>query len=273
MIVPLIPMDSKGSFASDAIWGNSRTRKTTRKNSTTNSVTKDVDRLPRFHFSMKSLSMRISSNESVATSTTIGDEESLSSWESTCSSSRSEKGNLTVRFAHDLVTSIPSDQTRDQVKDTWIAKKEQRLNRKVIQAQQCRLMQVPEYQQAIECVKSRLGHNANVHETMGTMGEEKHQCTPSFHDMEEMEAALVLSRGDWRGLEKAALANRRQMACFVSKVRHAYQNGESEEYIANLCKQRSIGSQAWAQILGKADAMVADCTASIDSTSPERLEL
>jgi hypothetical protein len=100
------------------------------------------------------------------------------------------------------------------------------------------------------------------------------ELTTTIDGLDEIEALAILSRGDWRGLERAALSDRRQMACFVATIRNAHQNGMSDESIASLCRERSASAQAWAEALGRTDAMAVEQDEFVtDMTTSQRLEL
>jgi hypothetical protein len=286
MIVPMIPMEYREKVVPhDNVRPNLHRQKCSRKICTTRAAKPDNGRIPRLQFSInKGLSMKLlSSNHSVALMiiTVDDDDDDEEEWLISCESRRSDSrnSNNTVRFSN-VVTYIPtSDSTNEQVQEgSWITKQEHRQNRKMIHARQCRLMHDPEYRQAIDSVKHRLGQ---YNFDSGAINEEESNmdCTHSTRSLEEIEAlAILLSRGDWRGLEKAALSGKRRwmMACFVSTIQNAYQNGMSDEYIADLCKQRSATAQAWAEALGRADAIMAveeHNSLMLDLTSGERLEL
>jgi hypothetical protein len=301
MIVPIIPTEYKAKSLTDVMCQNLHRQKSTKQPRMPNEAAKQGhknDSLTRFQFSIRGLSLRYlsssSSNDSVITSTTVGVEESLSLGDSCCcrnsslSSSNKSSGRSIrrVQFAKTLVTYIPSHHpTKDehdhhQSCSTWIAAKEHRENRKQIHVRQTRLMQLPEYRQAIDYVKSRLGRSgfgSDCSKTMTLFVEEKQEdciLTTTLDDLDEIEALEILARGDWRGLERAALSDRRHMACFVSTIRNAYQNGMSDESIASLCRQRSESAQAWAEALGRTDAMAVEQDEVVtDMTTLQRLEL
>jgi hypothetical protein len=141
------------------------------------------------------------------------------------------------------MTIIPNDRTEEEVKVTWISLKETYHNRLKTREMQRRLLQDPEYRAAIEYVKVRLGRHTGSYAIVDLDDDEPNESSIGY----ETAVITKLTQLDARGLENAGLYASRPTAIHVRSVQEALRKGKPDNYIAELCRQRSGPALAWAQ--------------------------
>lgn len=183
-----------------------------------------------------------------------------------------------VRFVPNFVVRIiPNDRTVEEVHASWISMRDQYQNRREIRAQQYRLLEVPEYREAIQYVKCRLERHGQYHRyrsrrrrgpididcldiedlTGSSTTEEEEDHCDDDDDLDDLNNSddddiqdtvlLALTLGDRRGLERAGLYASRSKALHARSIQEAYRRGMSDEHLAEICRKRSERALQWAR--------------------------
>lgn len=200
---------------------------------------------------------------------------SLSSSSSASASSVREERSVQFREDPVLVTILTNHRTEEEFVASWMTLQDIQQNRIQAYTQQIRLLQDPQFREAIELIKNRLDAYGNGKRKHDEEEEDHPFCFYQLVDLDDCEnnnqndyyyyydeayykqeekTIAILTQQDSRGLERSLLNRRLGAKMHARIVTEAYRNGMSPEAIAALCRQRSEPAQAWARTMGLADA-------------------